>query len=383
MADQESLPSLPPPPLAPPRYVPAYSDDQVMYQERYVALQQLIHELEDENNLIAYRALKEERRLDESGTTFRGFAPEEGDVNGWFNNSSGRASRSGPSGDEPAIESEINDSINGRSKLSDDNRAEIQRKERERIEAERRELERLQAIERKRRLAQEEEEREYLGTTDRPSPIPVTASIPMSVPVHPIGDSPDMQAAGAFDEDLEMDRRRWLEFERELESRGEEPRHKPSEPLDVRNEQIGAQPLDAGRRHPSPGAPEGEARRSWAKEREGYPQRHEKRLRKEDSEAAGAGVKRRRGSVMDNHAEPLFSRRPQQSPLTRAPLPTFDSSRQDQELASPFSTRPAVHLSPDTLRHPVSPTASLREGRRSLDVIQGHTLSPGQEDEEE
>lgn len=80
--------------------------------------------------------MKEERRLDESGTTFRGFAPEEGDVNGWFNNSSGRASRSGPSGDEPIIESEINDSINGRGKLSDDNRAEIQRKERERIEAE-------------------------------------------------------------------------------------------------------------------------------------------------------------------------------------------------------------------------------------------------------
>lgn len=263
-----------------------------------------------ENDLIAYRALKEERRLDESGTTFRGFAPEEGDVNGWFNNSSGRASRSGPLGDEPAIESVVNDSISGRSKLSDDNRAEIQRKERERIEAERRELERLQAIERKRRLAEEEEEREYLGTSGRRSPISVTASIPMSVPVHPTGDAPDMQEAEAFDEDLEMDRRRWLEFERELENRGEDSRHKPSEPLDVRNEQIGALPLDAARRHPSPGAPEapeGEARRSWAKEREGYPERHEKRRREEDSGAVGTGMKRRRGSVMDNHAEqPLY-----------------------------------------------------------------------------
>ncbi|KAE8541324.1 hypothetical protein D1P53_002683 [Cryptococcus gattii VGV] len=374
MAEQESLPAPPAPPLAPPRYVPAYSDDQVMYQERYVALQRLIHELEDENNLIAYRALKEERRLGERGTAFRGFAPEEGDVNGWFNNSSGRASRSGPVGDESAIESRINDSISERIKLGDDDRAEIQRKERERIEAERRELERLQAIERKRRLEQEEEEREYLGTGGRPSPVSATASIPVE-------GASDMQAAGTFDEDLELDRRRWLEFERELENRGEAPKHKPSEPLDVQTEQIGARPPDVARRHPSPGAPEGEVRRSWAKEREGYPERHEKRRREEDRGTIGAGVKRRRGSAMDDHAEPPFPRHSQQSPPMSTPLPTLDSPRPNQE--SPFSTRPAVHLSPVSLRHPVSPTTSLQEGRRrSLGASQGHNLSPGEEEQE-
>ncbi|KIR30975.1 hypothetical protein I309_00329 [Cryptococcus deuterogattii LA55] len=374
MAEQESLPAPPPPLLALPRYVPAYSDDQVMYQERYVALQRLIHELEDENNLIAYRSLKEERRLGESGTAFRGFAPEEGDVNGWFNNSSGRASRSGLAGDESAIESRINDSISERIKLGDGDRAEIQRKERERIEAERRELERLQAIERKRRLAQEEEEREYLGTGGRPSPVSVTASIPVE-------GASDMQAAGTFDEDLELDRRRWLEFERELENRGEAPKHKPSEPLDVQTEQIGARSPDVARRHPSPGAPEGEVRRSWAKEREGYPERHEKRRREEDRGTIGAGVKRRRGSAMDDHAEPPFPRHSQQSPPMRTPLPTLDSPRPDQE--SPFSTRPAVHLSPVSLRHPVSPTTSLQEGkRRSLGANQGSNLSPGQEERE-
>lgn len=289
------------------------------FEERYVALQRLIHELEDvcnhllidvflivnltivqENNLIAYRTLKEERRLGEHGTTFRGFAPEEGDVNGWFNNSSGRASRSGPVGDESAIESRINDSISERIKLGDDDRAEIQRKERERIEAERRELERLQAIERKRRLEQEEEEREYLGTGGRPSPVSATASIPVE-------GASDMQAARTFDEDLELDRRRWLEFERELENRGEAPKHKPSEPLDVQTEQTGARPPDVARRHPSPGAPEGEIRRSWAKERDGYLERHEKRRREEDRGTIGAGVKRRRGSAMDDHVEqPLY-----------------------------------------------------------------------------
>ncbi|ADV19741.1 Hypothetical Protein CGB_A5340C [Cryptococcus gattii WM276] len=375
MAEQESLPPAPPPPpLAPPRYVPAYSDDQVMYQERYVALQRLIHELEDENNLIAYRALKEERRLGESGTDFRGFAPEEGDVNGWFNNSSGRASRSGPVGDESAIESRINDSISEKIKLDDDDRAEIQRKERGRIEAERRELERLQAIERKRRLAQEEEEREYLGTGGRPSPVSATASIPVE-------GSSDMQAAGTVDEDLELDRRRWLEFERELENRGEAPKHKPSEPLDVQTEQIGARPPDVARRHPSPGAPEGEVRRSWAKEREGYPERHEKRRREEDRGTVGAGVKRRRGSAMDDDVEPPFPRHSQQSPPMRTPPPILDSPRPNQE--SPFSTRPAVHLSSVSLRHPVSPTTSLQEGRRRpLGANQGHNLSPGQGERE-
>lgn len=83
--------------------------------------------------------------------------------------------------------------------------------------------------------------------------------------------------------------------------------------------------------------------------------------------------------TMLNH---LYSpRHSQQSPPMRTPLPTLDSPRPDQE--SPFSTRPAVHLSPVSLRHPVSPTTSLQEGkRRSLGANQGSNLSPGQEERE-
>lgn len=69
--------------------------------------------------------MKEECWLDESGIIFWGFVLEEGDVNGWFNNLSGCVSWFGFLGDEFVIESVVNDSVSGRSKLSDDNWVEI------------------------------------------------------------------------------------------------------------------------------------------------------------------------------------------------------------------------------------------------------------------
>ncbi|WWD22674.1 hypothetical protein CI109_107167 [Kwoniella shandongensis] len=39
-------------------YVPAHRTDEDMFKRRYIALQDIIHELEDENNLIAYRIAK-------------------------------------------------------------------------------------------------------------------------------------------------------------------------------------------------------------------------------------------------------------------------------------------------------------------------------------
>ncbi|KAK8844772.1 hypothetical protein IAR55_006622 [Kwoniella newhampshirensis] len=48
--------STPSPPAG--NYVPAHPTDEDMFKRRYVALQEIIHELEDENNLIAYRIAK-------------------------------------------------------------------------------------------------------------------------------------------------------------------------------------------------------------------------------------------------------------------------------------------------------------------------------------
>ncbi|WVQ94149.1 hypothetical protein IAU59_001227 [Kwoniella sp. CBS 9459] len=43
-------------------YIPAHPTDEEMFKRRYVAIQELIHELEDENNLIAYRIAKHKRQ---------------------------------------------------------------------------------------------------------------------------------------------------------------------------------------------------------------------------------------------------------------------------------------------------------------------------------
>ncbi|ODN86844.1 hypothetical protein L198_07208 [Cryptococcus wingfieldii CBS 7118] len=69
--------SYPPPPrkpLTPTGYVPAFESDDEMFKERYIALQLLINELEDENNLIAYRIAKEESRMRQLGLPLPNYA---------------------------------------------------------------------------------------------------------------------------------------------------------------------------------------------------------------------------------------------------------------------------------------------------------------------
>ncbi|WVF66535.1 hypothetical protein IAT40_001275 [Kwoniella sp. CBS 6097] len=72
-ANKTHPPPPPPPPPATPggnsasdgRYIPAHPTDEEMFKRRYVAIQELIYELEDENNLIAYRIAKRKRQLRE------------------------------------------------------------------------------------------------------------------------------------------------------------------------------------------------------------------------------------------------------------------------------------------------------------------------------
>ncbi|WVQ72210.1 hypothetical protein IAR50_001756 [Cryptococcus sp. DSM 104548] len=69
-----SYPAPPRKPLTPTRYVPAFASDDEMFKERYIALQLLINDLEDENNLISYRIAKEETRMRHLGLPLPSYA---------------------------------------------------------------------------------------------------------------------------------------------------------------------------------------------------------------------------------------------------------------------------------------------------------------------
>ncbi|WVO15109.1 hypothetical protein L204_102753 [Cryptococcus depauperatus] len=173
-----------------PKYVPAHPKDQEMFMERYIAINLLINEFEDENNLLAYRAAKTERILREQGYEYlehlMGVAP--------------------PGDSDPEAIREAESYRRERQRQpSDSERAEYKWQRREHIEVEQREMERSQATERKR--AKSERHREYMS----------------------------MEEGRGRQDDFEIERRRRELYEREMAERERLYYHRPSEDEFIRD----------------------------------------------------------------------------------------------------------------------------------------------------